>query len=768
MENNPINENNLNEISQEGEKQKNIYLPNSENNIRKNKSKSITEIPTKLSFNLNSKYDNALLEELYNSKDKSWRNDISNSSPEKDTNNKKFNSNNNLFFDTKKNLNFNNIEINNVNNINNDINSKDKNDRFKDFDDILNLEDNRDKKRKNSVEQKLISLDKFLDIPKPKNKKRSIDFTGGENTKDKNLDIIEEVMEKKESNKDVLIKKEKEIDDNDNNDNIDKIKIDFNITKNSNNFNDFTNYLNQNTNSTNENNINRYNNVNLEYSEDKKTEEENINNNNKKEEKNNVNNYVYNNININPITNNEGQKTIKSNDHLQYIDIGSITPKRNKINIVEKKSKTIEEPMIINDNKKNPHSLLNTIEISKSKEKNKKVFIPKEKTNINLNKNLIFQSNTINHISLTKNKSSSHSHKNLFNYLIGDKNKNSIKNNNIQIRDILYGLSYRNNNQNKNNISNNIFHIKNLKKEINRGNNYNFSQNILNDIKINRIKNKLNNININRLNNKDKNENNNIKNNNDKIYINFFNEEKYSKTHREKNINKNNINKNYNYNYSEKIKNNKISFFPIRNNFIDINSKINNDNQKNEFIKNKTNNFFDMFYKNKIVYNNIDNKNSFFKNYSTQKKEKKTNSFYYNDVENDEFFINKKKNLNDNQSKSISNRNFNYEINKNLEINYNKIIDQLNNNLGIKNKNNNSFSSSNYKNSSSYYLTNNKNLLYNNYLNNKYNGRNFQKYIEKKGNGILLRYNNRDYKGYTKTKTSVLPANPFNSFNLKI
>ena len=114
----------------------------------------------------------------------------------------------------------------------------------------------------------------------------------------------------------------------------------------------------------------------------------------------------------------------------------------------------------------------------------------------------------------------------------------------------------------------------------------------------------------------------------------------------------------------------------------------------------------------------------------------------------------------------ITKRNFNYE-NKN-EINYNKIIAQLNNNLRI-DKNNNSFSSSNRKNNSSYYLTKNKKSTYSYYSNNKYEGRNFQKYIEKKGSNILSKINNNfDFKGMTKAKTSVYPANPFNSMNFNI
>ena len=161
-----------------------------------------------------------------------------------------------------------------------------------------------------------------------------------------------------------------------------------------------------------------------------------------------------------------------------------------------------------------------------------------------------------------------------------------------------------------------------------------------------------------------------------------------------------------------------------------------------------------------ISYNELDNKNNIFNIYSNRKKENKINSFYFNDDENEDFFINNKKIICKYDKKNIikTNRNFNYE--KNFEINYKKIMDKLNNNLGIIKKNN-SFSSTNNKDTSSYYL--NKNITFNNYSNNKYTGRNFQKYMEKKRNSILSKINNNfESKGYIKEKTSVFPVNPFN------
>ena len=116
MDNMAINEKDLKKIEPQDEnKNSENYMIKSENIVRKKKIKSYTIIPHKINFNLNSKYDNALIEELFNSKEKSWRNDIINASPEKDNNNlKRPLSNKNLIFDnTFQNLENNNDEVNN-------------------------------------------------------------------------------------------------------------------------------------------------------------------------------------------------------------------------------------------------------------------------------------------------------------------------------------------------------------------------------------------------------------------------------------------------------------------------------------------------------------------------------------------------------------------------------------------------------------------------------------------------------------------------------
>ena len=99
----------MEEIIEENKIQANI---DNNNNVNKNHIK----------FNLNNKYDNALLEELNNSKTKSWRIDIINATQEGKIDN------------TKDKIKLNEEKENDV------INNNDKEDRFKDFDEILFLE----------------------------------------------------------------------------------------------------------------------------------------------------------------------------------------------------------------------------------------------------------------------------------------------------------------------------------------------------------------------------------------------------------------------------------------------------------------------------------------------------------------------------------------------------------------------------------------------------------------------------------------------------
>ena len=120
---------------------------NKENKIQQKIANNTNLIRNPTRYNLNNKYDSALLEELNNSKTKSWRIDIINATQEEN----KENRNNNIQLNEQK--------ENDI--INNKV------DRFKDFDEILILEENKDKKRKNH------SMEKIENIPKPSEKKNS-------------------------------------------------------------------------------------------------------------------------------------------------------------------------------------------------------------------------------------------------------------------------------------------------------------------------------------------------------------------------------------------------------------------------------------------------------------------------------------------------------------------------------------------------------------------------------------------------------------------
>ena len=227
-----INEKDLRKIEQEEKGNTDIYINKSENKFRKDKRKSYTIKPHKLHFNLNSKYDNALLEELYNPNDKSWRDDIIKASPEKDNNTQKEENKekkimpNNLFLDKKLSMDINNINKINKNEIIED-NNKDKNDnnkneeRFRDFDEILFLEDTKDKKRKYSSAQKLVTIDKLIKIPKPIEKNKSDDVNEkklknsfNNNNNNTNLDIIQETPEKEEKKRNEFMKENRENEEN--------------------------------------------------------------------------------------------------------------------------------------------------------------------------------------------------------------------------------------------------------------------------------------------------------------------------------------------------------------------------------------------------------------------------------------------------------------------------------------------------------------------------------------------------------------------------
>ena len=154
---------------------------NKDESLTKNQ-KTYNFIP-KIDFKLNNKYENALLEELYNSKDKSWRTEAANNIiPDKNNDKNKIRnsiSTKDFFIDKEKILNPKEKNVGQSDIIKNANNKsdRDKNDRFKDFDDILFLEETKDKKRKFRSEQKLPTFDKY-EIPKPPSEKQSSRLIG--------------------------------------------------------------------------------------------------------------------------------------------------------------------------------------------------------------------------------------------------------------------------------------------------------------------------------------------------------------------------------------------------------------------------------------------------------------------------------------------------------------------------------------------------------------------------------------------------------------
>ena len=810
MEDNIINNQNSpikNEKEVNTEYNSNIMTPDGKAKIHNSNSNKL--VPNKLNLNFNSKYDDALLEELYNSRDKSWRNEISSASPYEGNKSKKkkYFSNQNIFMERENNMNKN---INNLLNKNEPVkiestNKENKNeDRFKDFDDILNLEDPKVKKRKYSSEQKIISFERYIKNSKSESDNKSFNDQKRKDSNITNLDVIKEVLEKDDKNKvdqlqenkdknNLYIKVDKNDDilRNENNfgNNVTK-KINFDNIDNSNNFlmNDSkknyfnssrtrnsknnsdinNNYLNENTNTSNENNINKYTGINLEYSEDRRSNDEKLDNVKDEKEENNINdkkdnnNFDKNNDDVQNIPNQDKleENSIKNNKNMHYIDLVK-TPSEKKVNDSYNKNKNYKN--YINFPKTNSNTIdyhienyktnklnnrmIDIFSNSKSKEKNKTS--SKKGKNINLKKKLIYKSNTIHHIPLNKNfkiNSASNSQKNIFDYLLEDDddnkkthNNSNDKNRNAIINSLLYNHSTNLNKILKNKMIKSFYPIT-KEKIINNNNTINY--NIKNQ-KIDRIRNIIRSININK--------------NHTHEHINDFDFDfDFNLKSLEKNRNNFLPEENFldKYKFRDKIlenDKNTNSLFPNYKNYFNnrkynSNSKLKN---KHNHIILKYDNFF--FRDTRTDDRTKENQNNLFNAFSTNKNKKRKISLFFKDSYNDDFF----------QDKTTLNRN-----KKKNFIDTNKIFDYNKNNSQRGNDNYSFLSSSflkKYNNSSFNFVGNNK------YVNkkkshfsstNRYRESNFQKYIESKGTKILSEMDDK----FMKQKTSVLPANPFNFF----
>ena len=231
--------------------EKNIDKINNKNIIQNQEQSNNNKIndsnKNQVKLNLNSKYDNALLEELNNSKTKSWRMDITNATQEEEKN-----------------------RINKIKSNNQKENEEiDKDDRFKDFEEILYLEENKDKKRKNRSIEKIIFSEKIGKIPKPSEKIKNNNDNSNKRSNQENINLNKNSSTLSELNKCIGNKSNNSEDlENKKNENDDSNKnvLIINQGKPSN--------LSEVINNTIDNEDNKYKNINLEYSDDKKTYEE--------------------------------------------------------------------------------------------------------------------------------------------------------------------------------------------------------------------------------------------------------------------------------------------------------------------------------------------------------------------------------------------------------------------------------------------------------------------------------------------------------------
>ena len=587
------------------------------NNYNNNNQITEEQKQTKNNFNIINKYDCALLEELQNPKTRSWRIDlIKNIKKDDKENNNKLNENN--FNDNQKLIN----EKDEVN----------KYDRFKDFDDILLLEENKDKKKKNIDKEKLIRTDNevkiqnsIVEISNNKNEKDNIiQRLSQENNINKNSSTISE-LNKFIENRDL----------NTNNENLEKKIYDTNeINKNSmNNFknqkksSNLSRVINENTNNSIEKNNNDiYKNINLEYSEDKKSYEE-IN------EKNIINNKIENSKNnikkIRTFYNN----FFNINDKVRYNDYENDT-NINRLNRNLFGNNNIKEKNENNNKKISKHFHVskswNCLHNNNRKFNNENKFIIPNKSQ-NIQKNLIRDKNTIN-IQLSikrKTRSANEIKKHMSYYLMDGINKNS-KNEVNKFEGYINKIQSKLNRNSNNRLLNTFLSLQVSSNKIKSNNNINYINtpyNILKNSFSDKIKKKMNNINTNK---NYKNHNYKIRNNN---YVNLeFFEESKQDSFFEKASNNNKLSKNNN-------------FFKSNNNIF-YNGK---NSQENNLL------FPNSHTKNNMI-------NYLFKNYTSNMNQKRTRSYFSHNFKSIDFYQEKNE---------IFGTNFNYNMKQTRKFEFN-------------------------------------------------------------------------------------------------
>ena len=575
-------------------------------------------------FNIKNKYDYALLEELNNTKMKSWRNDLINATQEEEKENKNI---------SKENVLNNNEKIINEEKEKNEIN---KVDRFKDFDDILLLEENMNKKKKNILKVKSAPAEKSEKIQSNnKNEKdkeninqRLIKENNNINRNSSTISELNKYIENRDTNNiENLENNNNIINDNDKNS-----IINFKNHKKSSNL---TIVINENTNNSIEKNNNNsiYKNINLEYSEDKKSYEQNDQNNIK----------IINHIKENS-KNNEKKIDSLYNNFFNRYDKEKYNDDEN-----DKYTNRLNRNLFGQNNKKEINEYNNkktskNFHVSKScnylhnnrKSNNENIFIFPNKSQ-NIRRNLIYDKNTINiQLSINrKTRSANDIKKQMSYYLMDGINKNT-KSEVNKFEEYINKVQSKYNYNSNNRLLNSFLSLQVSSNKINSKNNINYINtpyNICKNSFSDKIRKKMKNINANK-----KYKNHNYKPKNKYINLEFFEESKQD-------------------NFFDKTSKNNLLFKnQKRNNFLI---------SQNNYFQREKNHQNNMFFSYSNISQKKDYKNNYlFKNYSTNMNQKKTRSYFSHENKSNDFYQEKNE---------IFGANFNYNINpiRKFEFNYN-------------------------------------------------------------------------------------------------
>ena len=618
--------------TQEIKNQNQIFKENTNPIKEEQKNNNVIEINKPLksrkqtadNFNIKNKYDYALLEELNNTKMKSWRNDLINATQEEEKDNKSIPKENNL--NNKEKIINEEKEKNEINKV----------DRFKDFDDILLLEENKDKKKKNILKVKSAPTEKSEKI-KSNNKNEKDEKNINQRLTKENNNINRNSSTISELNKYIENRDTNNIENLENNNNIinDNDKNSIINFKNHKKSSNLTIVINENTNNSIEKNNNNsiYKNINLEYSEDKKSYEQ-IDQNNIK---------IINHIKENS-KNNEKKIDSLYNNFFNRYDKEKYNDDEN-----DKYTNRLNRNLFGQNNKKEINEYNNkktskNFHVSKScnylhnnrKSNNENIFIFPNKSQ-NIRRNLIYDKNTINiQLSINrKTRSANDIKKHMSYYLMDGINKNT-KSEVNKFEEYINKVQSKYNYNSNNRLLNSFLSLQVSSNKINSKNNINYINtpyNICKNSFSDKIRKKMKNINANK-----KYKNHNYKPKNKYINLEFFEESKQD-------------------NFFDKTSKNNLLFKnQKRNNFLI---------SQNNYFQSEKNHQNNMFFSYSNISQKKDYKNNYlFKNYSTNMNQKKTRSYFSHENKSNDFYQEKNE---------IFGANFNYNINpiRKFEFNYN-------------------------------------------------------------------------------------------------